>query len=59
MHMDPAGSRQRIITDHVRVPIPMIGQYKLDLWVNSIRDTGTFSLRTSMLYRQWRSYANE
>ena len=34
------GSRQRIATDHVRVPSPMIGQYTLDLRVNSIRDTG-------------------
>ena len=25
---------------HGSVPSPMIGQYKLDLWVNSIRDTG-------------------
>ena len=36
-----AGSRQRIATNHVRVPSPMIGQYTLDLRVNSIRDTGT------------------
>ena len=36
----PAGSWQRIATDHVDVQSPMIGQYKLDLWVNSIRDTG-------------------
>ena len=35
------GSLQRIATDHVRVPSPMIGQYTLDLRVNSIRDTGT------------------
>ena len=33
-------SHARIATDHGRVPSPMIGQYKLDLWVNTIRDTG-------------------
>ena len=38
-----AGSRQRIAPDHVRVPSPMIGKYTLDLRVNSIRDTGTYS----------------
>ena len=36
----PTGSRQRIATDHVRVPSPMIGQYKLDSRTNSICDTG-------------------
>ena len=36
----PAGSRQRIAADHVRVPSPMIGQYNLDSPTNSIRDTG-------------------
>ena len=35
-------------TDHVRVPSPMIGQYKLDLWVNSIHDTGTVLFTTLM-----------
>ena len=34
------GVTQRIATDHVRVPSPMIGQYTLDLRVNSIRDSG-------------------
>ena len=34
-------SLHRIATDHLRVPSPMIGQYTLDLRVNSIRDTGT------------------
>ena len=36
-------ARQRIATDHVRAPSPMIGQYKLDLWVNSSRDSSTNS----------------
>ena len=26
------GSQQRIATEHVRVPSPMIGQYKLNSW---------------------------
>ena len=36
----PAGSRERIATDHMHVPSPMIGQYKLDSLTNWIRDTG-------------------
>ena len=43
------GVTQRIATDHVRVPSPMIGQYILDLRVNSIRDTGTPAGRASRL----------
>ena len=43
----PAGSRQRIATDHVRVPSPMIGQCTLDLRVNLIRDTGTLLMPLS------------
>ena len=35
------GSQQRVDSDHVRVPSPMIGQYTLDSRTNSIRDTGT------------------
>ena len=47
------GSLQRIATDHVRVPSPMIGQYTLDLRVNSIRDTGTglIGLSSHITYR--------
>ena len=38
--IDLRGHCSAIATDHVRVPSPMIGQYTLDLRVNSIRDTG-------------------
>ena len=42
-------------TDHVRVPSPMIGQYTLDLRVNSIRDTGNMEKKnttTNLMCRQ-------